>query len=78
MAYGMRYALTNEAGEAHLVQFIKDPLSRSYTYNYTLGRELIATYLDHAAARQQVFFQYLLTAPLTPSNIRHFSAMPGE
>jgi hypothetical protein len=77
MAYGMRYALTNEADEAHLLQFIKDPLSRSYTYNYTLGRELIATYLDHAAARQQAF-QYLLTAPLTPSQIRHFSAMPGE
>ena len=77
IAYGMRYALTNAADEAHLLQFIKDPLSRSYTYNYTLGRELIATYLDRAAARQQAF-QRLLTAPLTPSQIRHFSTMPGE
>lgn len=73
MAYGMRYALTNEEDEAHTLQFIEDPLSRSYTYNYTRGRELIASYLNRAADKRRAF-QRLLAEPLTPTQIRVFTA----
>jgi hypothetical protein len=72
MAYGMRYALTNEEDEAHTLRFIQDPLSRSYTYNYTLGRQLIAAYLDRVADKRRAF-QRLLAEPLTPAQIREFS-----
>lgn len=77
MAYGMRYALTNEADETHTLRFIGDPLSRSYTYNYTRGRELIASYLNGAADKKQTFYR-LLSEPLTPAQIRQLTAVPGE
>jgi hypothetical protein len=69
VGYGMRYSLTTAEDEARFLRFYKDPLSRSYTYNYTLGRELIAAFLDRAADRQRAF-QRLLSEPLTPAQLR--------
>jgi hypothetical protein len=68
MDYGIRYSLTTADDEERSLRFFKDPLSRSYTYNYTLGRELIAQYLNRAANRQEAF-QRLLSEPFTPAQI---------
>ena len=68
MAYGVRYSLTTEEDETRYLRFLKDPLSRSYTYNYTLGGELIAAFLAQAADRQEAF-QLLLAQPTTPAQI---------
>jgi hypothetical protein len=68
-AYGMRYALTSAEDEALYLRFYKDPLSRSYTYNYTLGRQLVADYLDRAADRQRAFHR-LLSQPTTPAQLQ--------
>lgn len=75
MAYGIRYGLTNEEDEAHTLRFIQDPLSRSYTYNYTLGRQLIAAYLDQVTDKKRAF-QRLLSEPVTPTQIREFAMPP--
>jgi hypothetical protein len=69
MAYGMRYAMTSREEENRYMRFFKDPLSRSYTYNYTLGSELVASYLDRAEDKSRAFVR-LLTEPLTPAQIR--------
>jgi hypothetical protein len=76
VAYGMRHALTTVEDEARTLRFLKDPLSRSYTYNYTLGRELIAAFLDQAADRQRAF-RRLLSEPLTSAQIRGFTSGDG-
>ncbi len=68
IAYGMRYSLTTEEDENRSLRFLKEPLSRSYTYNYTLGGRLVAAYLDRAKDRRKAFLR-LLSEPLTPSRI---------
>jgi hypothetical protein len=67
--YGIRYALSTREEEVRYLRFFKDPLSRSYAYNYTLGSELIAAFLDRATDRQRAF-QRLLSEPLTPNLLR--------
>lgn len=74
--YGIRHALTMEEDEARYLRFFKDPLSRSYTYNYTLGRELIATFLDRATDKKRAF-QRLLSEPSTPTQLRGFATTPS-
>ncbi len=74
--YGIRHALNTQEDEARYLRFYKDPLSRSYAYNYTLGRELIAAFLDRAPDRKRAF-QRLLSEPLTPTQIRGFATTPG-
>ena len=69
--YGMRYSLTTQEDEVRLLRFLDDPLSRSYTYNYTLGRQLIAAFLDRSEGRHHAF-QRLLSEPVTPSQIYEF------
>jgi hypothetical protein len=73
--YGMRYSLTTKEDETHTLRFLKDPLSRSYTYNYTLGYELIAAFLDRATDKGRAF-QQLLSEPLTPTQIRGLTPPP--
>ena len=67
--YGIRYALTTEEDEVRTLRFFKDPLSRSYVYNYTLGCQLIAAYLEQATDKQRAF-QRLLSDLSTPTEIR--------
>jgi hypothetical protein len=75
--YGVRHALTTKEEEGRFMRFLKDPLSRSYTYNYTLGRELIASYLERAPDRVQAF-QRLLEEPLTPTQLRGVGNVAGS
>jgi hypothetical protein len=74
--YGMRYSLTTQEDEQRLLRFIKDPLSRSYTYNYTLGNQLVAAFLDRSQDRRRAFLR-LLSEPLTPAQIRRHAAPPS-
>lgn len=74
--YGIRYALDTGEDELRYLRFYKDPLSRSYAYNYTLGCELIAAYLDRAPDRRQAF-QRLLSEPSTPTQLRGLATTPG-
>jgi hypothetical protein len=75
-AYGQRFALTTADDEARSLRFFKDPLARAYSYNYTLGRQLVATFLDGAPDRTRAF-QHLLAEPWTPAQIRGLAQTPG-
>lgn len=78
VGYGVRYALTTHEDERLALRFLKDPLSRSYTYNYTLGGDLVAAFLDRAEDRRQAFWR-LLSEPLTPTRLRsELSACAGR
>jgi hypothetical protein len=68
VAYGIRHGLMDEEDGNHLLRFCRDPLSRSYTYNYTLGHDLIAAFLTQAGDRARAF-RRLLYEPLTPAQI---------
>jgi hypothetical protein len=74
--YGIRYALTTKEDEARYLRFFKDPLSRSYAYNYTLGSDLVATFLDRATDKKRAF-QRLLSEPSTPTQLRGFATTPS-
>lgn len=69
IAYGMRHSLNDEAEERQRLRSLKDPLWRSYGYNYTLGRDLVAAFLDASPDRTQAFVR-LLSEPLTPRQIQ--------
>jgi hypothetical protein len=68
VAYGVRHGLMDEEDGERLLRFCRDPLSRSYAYNYTLGRELIAAFLAESGERAGAF-RRLLHEPLTPMQI---------
>jgi len=68
VAYGMRYALTTDALERQVMKFRKDPLWRSYGYNYTIGSDLVQQYLLRAADRRTAFAR-LLEEPMTPAQL---------
>lgn len=68
VAYGVRHGLMDEEDGNRLLRFCRDPLSRSYTYNYTLGRDLIAAFRAEAGEKAKAF-RRLLYEPLTPTQI---------
>lgn len=68
VAYGVRYALTPEDEQRKLLRFFQDPLWRSYGFNYTIGRALVAQYLA-ASPDRQAAFAALLGQPMTPRQL---------
>jgi hypothetical protein len=68
VAYGVRYGLTSEDEQRKLLQFFKDPLTRSYGFNYSIGRELVEMYLGASPDRQAAFCT-LLCEPVTPRQL---------
>ena len=70
--YGIRYALTTREDEELTLRFLKDPLSRSYRRNYTLGRQLVVASVNQATDRKHAFWR-LLSEPLTPEQLRELS-----
>jgi hypothetical protein len=66
IAYGRRYALTSEKQAVKFIQFAKDPLWRSYGFNYTLGKEVILELLSSTENKDQMFAR-LLQEPMTPA-----------
>jgi len=68
VAYGVRYALTPEDEQRKLLRFYQEPLSRSYGFNYTIGRDLVERYLA-AAPDRKAAFAALLSEPMTPRQL---------
>jgi len=75
IAYGMRHALMDEEDGNHLLRFCREPLSRSYTYTYTLGQDLIGRLLAEAGDKAKAF-RRLLYEPLTPSQLLELLTSP--
>ena len=69
VAYGMRYKLTSEKDETKYIRFLKDPLWRSYGFNYTLGYEIISKLLSSTEDKDQMFAR-LLQEPMTPAKVQ--------
>lgn len=72
MNYGRRYALTSEKQEQQFIKFAKDPLWRSYGFNYNLGYQIITKSLDTAENRDQ-WFAKLLQEPVTPAQVLNWA-----
>lgn len=68
-AYLQRYALLREEEAQKNVDFISNPLYRSYIFTYDSGRQLLETLF---ARNEDVdgWFTRLLTEPVTPTQIR--------
>ncbi len=68
-AYFQRYGLRRAKEADKAVEFIRDPLSRSYVFTYSYGGKLLdALFAARDDATQ--WFARLLTEPVTPSQIR--------
>ncbi len=69
-----RYCLMTSAAAGNLISFFEH--YRSYIVNYTVGRQLVADYIeshagtDKSPARRWQLFQTLLSTPQTPSGLR--------
>jgi hypothetical protein len=68
IAYGLRHAMTTDEEERQAMRFYKDPISRSYAFNYTIGRDLVESYL-RASADKMLAFAHLLSSPMTPGEM---------
>jgi hypothetical protein len=68
VAYGMRHDLTPEDEQRKMLSFYQEPLSRSYGFNYTIGRDLVERYLA-AAPDRKAAFAALLSEPMTPRQL---------
>jgi hypothetical protein len=74
--YAQRYALRGEQEVARLLKFIQTPLFRSYTFNYTMGKEMLASLLEGPDATAN--FARLLSEPFTPTLVREWVAQSGR
>lgn len=68
VAYGVRYGITPEDEQRQQLRFYQDPLWRSYGFNYTIGRDLVETYLSARPDRTEAF-KRLLREPITPRQL---------
>jgi hypothetical protein len=68
IAYGVRHGLTTVSLERQVMKFKKDPLWRSYGFNYTLGHDIVKAFLS-AATDKSAAFACLLRDPMTPGQV---------
>jgi hypothetical protein len=68
-AYFQRYGLRTEKEAAKAVEFLSDPLSRSYVFTYGYGGKLLDA-LFAAKGNAAAWFTRLLTEAVTPSQVR--------
>ncbi|HEY5112525.1 MAG TPA: hypothetical protein VIJ45_00250 [Coriobacteriia bacterium] len=73
IGYGVRHALSTEEDERRFMAFAKEPLWRSYCYNYTLGYDIVHAFLSASTDRFQAFGR-LLEEPMTPGQVVSASA----
>lgn len=73
LAYGKRYGLSSDKETRRYLKFAKDPLWRSYGYNYTLGYKIVSKALSTTENKEQLFAR-LLQEPITPAQIQHLAA----
>ena len=69
VAYVQEYGLLSEERARKRVDFLNEPLFRSYIFNYRYGGEMLDA-LFAAQDDQDHWFARLLTEPVTPSQIR--------
>ncbi len=73
--YVKRYALRTPKEAAQTMQFIQNPLFRSYVFNYATGQALLAPLLGGPDATAN--FRRLLSEPFTPTQIRQWLVQRG-
>jgi hypothetical protein len=74
-AYVERYQLGTPEQVAHVVRFIQIPLWRSYVFNYSVGKALLAPLLEGPDRVEN--FARLLSEPFTPTQVREWVAERG-
>jgi len=70
--YVERYGMGTQADVAQTMEFIQIPLWRSYAFNYSIGRELVAPLLE--GPDRVANFARLLSEPFTPTQVRQWVA----
>jgi hypothetical protein len=70
--YMEHYMLRTPVEVAQGLEFIQSPLWRSYIFNYTMGKQLLAPLLEGPDAVAN--FRRLLSEPFTPSQVRQWVA----
>ncbi len=70
-----RYALRTPGETARAMEFLQNPLFRSYVFNYAKGKALLAPLLEGPDAVAN--FRRLLSEPFTPTQIRQWLAERG-
>ena len=68
LQYLQHYGLVTEAEAAKRLSFIDDPLWRPYLFTYSVGREILSSWLDQQPDRM-TGFQRLLVEQWTPSQL---------
>jgi hypothetical protein len=66
--YGIRYSLINEQQSRKWLEFLKDPLSRSYSTLYPLGYDLVQDFISIGEDKTERFFR-LIREPMTTSQL---------
>jgi len=66
--YGMRYSLINEQLSRKWLEFLKDPLWRSYATIYTMGYELVQDFISIGEDKAERFIR-LIREPMTTSQL---------
>lgn len=69
IGYLQCYGLVEEDRARKMVDFISNPLFRSYIFNYSYGRDLLSTLFDRKGEIER-WFTRLLTEAVTPSQIQ--------
>jgi hypothetical protein len=70
--YVERHSMGTQADVALTMEFIQIPLWRSYAFNYSVGRELVAPLLE--GPDRVANFARLLSEPFTPAQVRQWVA----
>jgi len=66
--YGIRYGLTSEQRSRKGLEFLKDPLWRSYASLYPLGYELVQDFISRGEDKTEQFIR-LIREPMTTSQL---------
>jgi hypothetical protein len=67
-SYLQRYGLHTDQETDHAMRFLSDPLSRSYTFTYFAGHDLLRELF--AKKDRDTYFRRLLEEPVTPGQVR--------
>jgi hypothetical protein len=74
-SYVMRYGLSTPKEAEQTLRFLENPLFRSYIFNYSTGKDLLAPLLEGADAAEN--YWRLLTEPFTPAQVEAWLAERG-
>ena len=70
--YFKRYALDTDAEARKMIEFLSNPLERSYVFTYQAGRSLLKELFD-AHADVSHWFTRVISEPVTPTQIREWT-----